>query len=671
MKIVSTIIFCFYSLTVLTQQSRIDTLKYKLEQTNTDKQKLIFLSELAQLLDGKESAENGLPIFNKLLELSIKSKNKVLQSKAHNYIAEAYVKLNDSTLAISYAKKSIDIIESTTYVDEHITSMAKLGRVYNRFRNSKSAVEIFEKILRIYTNNKHDSIQPKLVGVYSSLGRAYGDLGDSKKQIDYYLEGARLADKFNDYESKNSINYLIGWIYMDLEQHNKAKKYYLKALEDSINFKASFYSTRIFHALGINYSRAGNFKEALLNNSKALRRYREEGDKLYEFDVINNTAVIYQRKNIPDSIEFYAKQALDVANDLNNKVAINASKNTLSAAYLKQKKYQKAKNLLLEIAQDTLGLNKIDSESKATLFSYLSKAYEGLGQHSKSLKFLNRYLSLNDSLTINLIDTSIADIEIKYQTEKREKENNQLREDKIKQELITQKANSRNWLLGLFSLIAILTLLLFLRYAQSRKRQLLYESQLNIIKAKQNEHEEIGIELHDNISKELEEASLKLIKDGKKELSKTIIVIKNKIRNLSKELSIISFEESPFSDQLITLASNYENDKLKIKLRGLEHISWESTENPIKYNLFLIIREAVSNCANYAKANNLIISFEKVKKDIIIKIKDDGIGFDKNEINHGRGFRNMKIRAKDMNGELKIESQKNKGTNIFIQLILA
>ena len=62
--------------------------------------------------------------------------------------------------------------------------------------------------------------------------------------------------------------------------------------------------------------------------------------------------------------------------------------------------------------------------------------------------------------------------------------------------------------------------------------------------------------------------------------------------------------------------------------------------------------------------------FQKKGKQLYIVITDDGQGFDEKIINLGKGFTNMKTRINEINGKLKIKSQKNKGTSIEVHLAI-
>jgi len=86
-------------------------------------------------------------------------------------------------------------------------------------------------------------------------------------------------------------------------------------------------------------------------------------------------------------------------------------------------------------------------------------------------------------------------------------------------------------------------------------------------------------------------------------------------------------------------------------------------------NLIMIFKEAYSNILKHSKSTKVEISLEiENNRDLEIKIKDNGQGFDSQILQKGNGIKNMKNRAGRMNGEISVNSEIKKGTSITILL---
>jgi ligand-binding sensor domain-containing protein/signal transduction histidine kinase len=98
-------------------------------------------------------------------------------------------------------------------------------------------------------------------------------------------------------------------------------------------------------------------------------------------------------------------------------------------------------------------------------------------------------------------------------------------------------------------------------------------------------------------------------------------------------------------------------------------LQMEKPEQPIppilRQNIYLIFKEAVHNVYKHSNATKVDIYLRKSGNSVELIVEDNGRGMSSDH-HHGHGLKNMKRRAKKINGELLISSQQ--GTKI--QLIL-
>lgn len=97
------------------------------------------------------------------------------------------------------------------------------------------------------------------------------------------------------------------------------------------------------------------------------------------------------------------------------------------------------------------------------------------------------------------------------------------------------------------------------------------------------------------------------------------------------------------------------------------------TLNPVvSTNIFRIFQEAFTNVIRHSFATQIETTVEKEGEILILAIKDNGQGFDLDNIKHKNswGMLGMKERAAIINGELIIETEKQKGTTIKLKVPL-
>lgn len=104
------------------------------------------------------------------------------------------------------------------------------------------------------------------------------------------------------------------------------------------------------------------------------------------------------------------------------------------------------------------------------------------------------------------------------------------------------------------------------------------------------------------------------------------------------------------------------------------NINGQVEKYPLQKELvvFRIVRELLNNIVKHADATTIIINMDYQPGQLLITVEDNGKGFDvavqKEENTSGLGLRNMLNRMTLINGFIKIESEKAKGTLASIQL---
>jgi signal transduction histidine kinase len=91
-------------------------------------------------------------------------------------------------------------------------------------------------------------------------------------------------------------------------------------------------------------------------------------------------------------------------------------------------------------------------------------------------------------------------------------------------------------------------------------------------------------------------------------------------------------------------------------------------------NLYRLMQEALNNIKKHAKADHVIIRLVASFPNIVLRINDNGKGFNVDErmvsaITERRmGFRSMEERVRLLNGRIKINSRPGEGTKIFVEV---
>ena len=83
-------------------------------------------------------------------------------------------------------------------------------------------------------------------------------------------------------------------------------------------------------------------------------------------------------------------------------------------------------------------------------------------------------------------------------------------------------------------------------------------------------------------------------------------------------------------------------------------------------NLMMVSKECLNNIAKYSRASHCEVQALLTDIQLLLRIKDDGIGFDTEKAKNGNGLRNMRKRIETMGGQLLVQSGVGQGTSIGI-----
>ena len=197
------------------------------------------------------------------------------------------------------------------------------------------------------------------------------------------------------------------------------------------------------------------------------------------------------------------------------------------------------------------------------------------------------------------------------------------------------------------------------------------------IDSQEQERSEIGKELHDNVNQILTTTKLYLDlaltnKELKDDLivksNKNIISVINEIRQLSRSLMDPTIGDLGLIDSINDLIENINlTRRLRVSLvadRKLEPLLCKN----YKLTVFRIIQEALNNAIKHARATTVEIVFKLFGDNLMVTIKDDGIGFDLATAKLGAGLKNIQNRVYLVNGTYTIQTSPGSGCKIIINI---
>lgn len=95
------------------------------------------------------------------------------------------------------------------------------------------------------------------------------------------------------------------------------------------------------------------------------------------------------------------------------------------------------------------------------------------------------------------------------------------------------------------------------------------------------------------------------------------------------------------------------------------NVSLKALGDERAHQLYMIAREAMANAAKHSKARHVLVDLRLVRRSVVLRVADDGVGWNADGDSLGIGMDLMRHRADLVGARLKVRSQRNRGTCIF------
>ncbi|MFC6465370.1 sensor histidine kinase [Marinilactibacillus sp. GCM10026970] len=212
--------------------------------------------------------------------------------------------------------------------------------------------------------------------------------------------------------------------------------------------------------------------------------------------------------------------------------------------------------------------------------------------------------------------------------------------------------------------------------ASQRSTQMSNETKIEIL---ENERHRIARELHDSVSQQLFAASMMLsaVNQQSDELddkfSTQLNLIEKIINDSQTEMRALLLHLRPVKLDGKTLKQGVEQLLKELCTKINTEIRFEIEDvrlaHGIEDHLFRIVQELLSNVLRHAKAEELEVYLKRVHETVLLRMIDDGVGFDMSHKKSGSyGLENIRERINGIGGDVKIISFPEKGTSIEISI---
>ncbi len=593
--------------------------------------------------------------------------------------------MHDAAAALAYGLEALKIAE--TLKDSAAVAQAANDLSITEFRlgHLKRAIDLNMRALLI-RRSLGDTIGA--AASHSKIAVAYTDQMNFDSALVHNYAAAAIYEQVGDLPHAAQVRGNIGHLYQQMGDLHEAEKIIRATVEQ-------------LRDQGVSYPLATNLGQ--------LCQVLEQSKKLEEAEVVGKEALIM----------FGSLGMKQEIAGLNNEMGVIARSRGDDATGLLF--YRKALELATEIGDDTgratYGLNvanvlletgRVDAslpyyreslmlcrdqgyadQHMSALIGYI-KALEATGDLRGAIERQRELLALRDSVYKADRLTVIGDMQVKYDTERTEKELalSREKEEAQRSEIQRRRLIQGALITGLLLLIALAALFISRQRARHTARlnqELIAEREKGlkaVIASTEAERKHIAAELHDGVGQQLTGLKYRLEDLGERVAIampaerqhiadvRTIADDAGRdVRGIAHRMMPRALGElglAPAIEDMLRKAIPAPTMRYEFEQFGLE----ERLPSEIEIGVFRIAQELVNNILKHAQATEVNVQLLRNKGHLIMIVVDNGQGFDPDLQRDGLGMRNMMDRARVMHGTIGFERVANGGSSATLRIPL-
>ncbi len=633
-------------------QSVPDSLTKKLNTAPNDSVRARTILDIGENIESRET-EKSLTYYRQAYELAQKIQNKRLILSSLGDLGIGNMESNHLDTAVGYFNQGLQVAANMKDTNRMAVMYSNLGNAYRYKKDRVRALENYQRaedLLEI----KKDSL--RLPAVYQNISIFLSENNDYRQSITYSNKAYLMAmAQGDDYTSCNAlISMSDAWFSLgdtgkqfDLLQQSLVLAKRTGDLEEA---------STIYNNLGSYYFEKKLFPKALPQFILSYHYAAQMGNHFHLCDASIRMAEVYNQLNHPDSALSYIKKAEALANEI-------GSRSDLKEIYLTRAEIEK-----------------------------------NLGHPALGYDFLTRAVHLGDSLYTTATSDKIAEMEARYESEKKQQQISALEKDRQISLLSLKQKILFNWLMaGLALTLLVVTFLIYLNLRRSRmlakqtdkiQQQRIVELEKDhdllvvhsLLKGQEEERGRMARDLHDGLG-----GLLSGVKFSMHHMKDNLIVTNENMAVFERSLDLIDTSIA----ELRRIAHNMMPEGLvsygldealkqycsSINTNGMLKVTYQSVglsnrmPDAVEITAYRIIQELLNNVLKHAEATEAMVQVIREESRLNIVVEDNGRGFDMNSPDEkkGAGWINIRARVDYLKGQLELNSAPGKGTQVNIE----
>jgi len=349
-------------------------------------------------------------------------------------LADSYYNLGNFQKALQYYLKAVKNISEDNATDKLAVSYSKIGNTFWHLSDYENSLVYHRKALQIFQKK---NLKKNIAQTQINLGNVHQSLNNFEDALHHFHQALKIYEELDNKYGIGIIYNNMGTIFLSMKKNPTALDYFLKALKifEKINYRKG--AANSLNNIGAIFYQQQDYEQALSYFEKALPLLRETGSKNGIATALNNIADVYADSDRISEALSYFSQALQLEEEIGDKYGISLCFKNIANLKIRQKKWNEAQQNLqksLEIATEieAIDLNK-------DIYLAFAEFFSRRNDFQNAFIYYKKFSDLKDKIFDVESQRKLSELQVKYETEKKEKEAEIFR----LQNIVLEDANKR------------------------------------------------------------------------------------------------------------------------------------------------------------------------------------------------------------------------------------
>lgn len=427
------------------------------------------------------SEKNTDSLYQYLLKALELEKTSALKTRQklfiHDKLGQYYALINHPDSALEASRKAWKLAHETGSKEKIYNHTYRLANAFDRLYNSDSALPYYGSAIQYYRLTK-DSIP--LAKALSGEASALLEIGYNKTALERLHEAGKILETTDLYFEIGKVYDNIGMINAELGYEEKTNEYCKKAIENYKKLKDSIHLAGAYANFGVSCKNLGQYDTAMYYYRQSNHIARQTGHQWIVAKNLLNMGNLHDIQGNTEQAKAHFLNSLEICHKAGILMGEFLNNINLGELELQEKRHHSA----ISYFKKAIALGKTYNFDKLEVAYFnLHVALSKAGNYSEALKYLYIYSDYKDSLFKTQKHREIMELQIRYETQKKEAE-----VIRLKQEKQADKLTKAYLIIALASLAIIAIIVIFWIY---RKRSKTRQRALRLEKDNQQKRDQM------------------------------------------------------------------------------------------------------------------------------------------------------------------------------------